>query len=184
MTYVAYAGQFAGREPEPCRDRLRTMISQRKLVALLLLGWLVACSDSRASATSAGRSSAAQSSTVSSGAPPTSESLAGRKFNITRISVDGQDQPIVAATNPAIVFTPTQVQIDTGCNGITGEYAIADGQMTVTHAVQTAMGCLPPTKGVQEDSIRRAVDGTAVLESDREGFTVTTGPVTIELSPA
>ncbi len=159
------------------------MTSRITLVAGLLVGCLVACSDSATNSAPPSRS-ASQSSTQSSVAPPTSESLAGHKFNITEISVGGLDQPIVATTQPAIVFTPTQVQVDTGCNGITGDYAITDNQMTVTHAIQTTIGCIPQTREVQEDSIRRALVGTAVLNSAGAEFTIAAGPVTLTLSPA
>ena len=148
----------------PCIVQL-TVRHIRFLACALAALCIFACSD-RADTPASPESSS--STPAVSTSPPSVPDLAGRQFRIARITENGTDQPIVAGTQPTITFTPTEMHIDTGCNGISATYALQSEELVVTNAETTLIGC-PTPLAAQEAAISRATTGTATVKPHRRG---------------
>lgn len=149
------------------------MSSLTKLGVCVLIGFLAACGQPTST------SQVARSSSIAS---LSADDLAGHTFDIARITYAGVDEPLAPGTSPAITFTPAHFQVETGCNYIGADYAIAGTQLTVADAVITAMGCADSARTAQEGRIARALDATAEMTTSADGFTITDGPTTLTLA--
>lgn len=121
--------------------------------------------------------------TAGPGAGP-SESVVGRQFLSTGVTVNGAERPLVEGTRIRLSFTDRGISASAGCNSIGGTYTITAGQLLVADLVMTEMGCdaprheqdawlaaflgARPTLRLSGNELTLEADGTVVRLLDRE----------------
>lgn len=143
------------------------------LVALLGLAGLAGCGDDDGPSVGTG---AGDETTVpaADGPAPADDPLAGRTF-----SVEGD--AIVAGTTVTVSFRDGAVIAETGCNRLSGQYALADGTLTTTDLMGTEMGCGPDLmaqEGRVRDLLQRSNEvavtgGEVTLSGDGDTWVLT-----------
>lgn len=81
--------------------------------------------------------------TAGPGAQPP-ESVAGRQFLSTGVTVNGVERPLVAGTRIRLAFADGSISASVGCNSMSGSYTITAGQLLVGDLATTEMGCDAP----------------------------------------
>lgn len=121
--------------------------------------------------------------TAGPGAGPP-ESVVGRQFLSTGVTVNGAERPLVEGTRIRLSFTDRAISASAGCNSIGGTYTIAAGQLLVADLAMTEMGCdaprheqdawlaaflgARPTLRLSGNELTLEADGTVVRLLDRE----------------
>jgi len=97
--------------------------------------------------------------------------LAGTAW--TAVLVAGQ--PVVAASPPTAKFDADIIQGTTGCNGYSGPYQYAAGDIKVGEVISTAMGCENPI-GATEQRFMAALTVATTVSMDPDGRMILDGP--------
>lgn len=121
--------------------------------------------------------------TAGPGAQPP-ESVAGRQFLSTGVSVNGAARPLVDGTSIRLAFTDGTISASAGCNGMSGSYTVTAGQLLVGDLATTEIGCdaarheqdewlaeilaSKPTLRLVGNELTLESDGTVIALLDRE----------------
>lgn len=132
----------------------------------------------------AGCGSSGETTTSTAGAQPgpaapAAAELDGRRFVAT--ALHGEEP--VAGAPVGVAFEQGRVVVETGCNGLSGRFAVQDGRLRALDLLQTQMGCEPPLMR-QEAWLRTFVEAGPRIALDGRRLTLSDDAVTIELSEA
>jgi heat shock protein HslJ len=85
--------------------------------------------------------------------------LTQRTWTLTRLVVDGCEQPLVPRHAPTLTFGRCHGQIDgeMGCNSYTGTYTLAGETLHFSGLFFTLVGCVPPAPREQENAYSEAL---------------------------
>ena len=153
------------------------LLGAAALVSVVVLAGCGSDSDGSASKTT---TSKAQATTTAPAGSVDAASLDGKAFTST--SVTGYE--LVKGTEISLAFEDGRMSANAGCNSMSGEYAVTDGELAWTGpAMATMMGCPDDLQaqdtwltGLLTDGMKEALDG--------DTLTLTSGDVTIELAAA
>lgn len=120
-------------------------------------------------------------------ANPGPATLTGHAWALTRLIVDGHEQPISSESTPTISFNPQNHTVNgfSGCNSYSGSYTILGSSLRFDNMQTTLMACLDATVMEQESAYSGAlgrvgsyhIDGdTLTLEGDSGRVVMTFRP--------
>lgn len=152
------------------------------LLAVLLLAGAAACGDDgdEVSTDPPGATEPGEPG-VDTEPAPVEDPLAGRRF----VAAEVEGHEIVPGTEISVAFSEGQVEVETGCNHISGTYAYDDGRVVVSDVSGTEMGCgadlaaqeawLYDLLG-QRLAVEAAPDGAVVLAAGADALTLVEEP--------
>lgn len=106
--------------------------------------------------------------------------LAGRTFGIHTMTIRSRNVPILFEGAAYIDFQADHgVRVFTGCNPLTGRYAVKGDRLLISRALVTQIGCDAPRRQ-QEATLVRLVNGRPTMRLDGHRLTLTAGTTRIE----
>jgi heat shock protein HslJ len=115
------------------------------------------------------------------GSSGAADQLAGRTFQSSAVTEDGQPRPLADGTQIRLRFDDGRVSADAGCNTMTGTVEITDDRLVIDEMGMTAMGCEPPL-GDQDEWLQGVLFGDPGYTLDGAELRLESGTTVIELT--
>jgi heat shock protein HslJ len=116
--------------------------------------------------------------------PPTAN-LAHTSWTLTRLVVDGREQPLVPGRAPTLHFGlfngQSQIVGNGGCNGYSGPYTLSGDTIHINGLGQTQVYCLPQALMDQESAYLQALQQVEHYRSQGNSLTLTSADGSVEL---
>jgi heat shock protein HslJ len=108
--------------------------------------------------------------------------LAGRAFDIHSLTIASRAVPIVPGATTRIEFQPAHgLRLFTGCNQLSGSYAVKGNRLVISRALLTQIGCDALLRK-QQQTLVGLVEGHPAIRLDGGRLTLTSRTTAIEAS--
>jgi len=104
---------------------------------------------------------------------PAAATLEGTHWKLVSYGSPSSPTPAVADTEATLLFDQQQGQVSgkAGCNGFSGDYKQADGQLMLGQLTSTLMACSDPLMQ-QESAVLAALNGTVKYELEKDTLNI------------
>lgn len=104
----------------------------------------------------------------------------GQEFLSTEVSEAGQPRPLVDDSRIRLTFAESGVNINAGCNSLSGDARLVDGTLVVENMNSTEMGCAQPLMQ-QDEWLAEFFSSEPSWQREGDTLTLTSGDTTITL---
>jgi heat shock protein HslJ len=112
----------------------------------------------------------------------TAAELDGRTFLSTEVTENGAPRPLVAGTRIAIRFHEGKLDVNGGCNYLSGGYRLDSATLVVSEIAMTDMACLPNARMDQDTWLADLLTGRPTIDVDGETLVLTGAGVQIRMT--